>query len=197
MERKRILTSLAGLAILLLALTLAACGDQTATTSNSSTAPAITATSAPVATNTTTTAPATATTTAPAATATATKAAATPTSTTPPTPKPATATPKPASTYLDTSAKAIEILTGKLTQDKIYSKTALNCLSFVLDQATEPYFDLAILEKHGNGCAGDPATAPVVDRFRVYRASGLVQWYDVISDQYRPYEQYRATRQGK
>lgn len=215
MKKSKIYSGISGLALLLLALVVSACGDSTPTASPSN-AVAATATSSPA-----TTLPATAVTT-PAAQTTVATTQAVPTATSQPTARPTTAatqtiqptaklttsapTTKPPTTAPKTTQpaskvndadKAIELLANQLTQDKIYSKNALNCLSFALDKESQTYFDLDLMEKHGNGCPGDPNTAPVVDRFRVYRANGAIQWYNLISDQYLAYEQYKLSRQGQ
>jgi hypothetical protein len=53
-------------------------------------------------------------------------------------------------------------------------------------------FDIAVRERHGNGCPGDPQTSPVRDRFRVEH-SGAIRWYDPIEGDYVDYAE-RAQR---
>jgi hypothetical protein len=51
-----------------------------------------------------------------------------------------------------------------------------DCLSF----ATEDDGDIAVREDHGGTCPGDPAVAPVIDRFRV--SDGELERYDPADD---------------
>jgi hypothetical protein len=48
-------------------------------------------------------------------------------------------------------------------------------------------------EKHNAKCGGDPETNPVVDRYRVRRASGEIELYDAVNDRWNPY----ATKPGR
>ena len=56
------------------------------------------------------------------------------------------------------------------------------------------YFDLAIREHHSAKCGGDPHVSPVVDRFRLYRNSDVLLWYDSAEDRYLTYEHVLASR---
>ena len=58
------------------------------------------------------------------------------------------------------------------------------CFSLLVQESEPAFFGIAVHEKHGSGCPGDPATAPVLDRFRVDVATGAIQRYDVVEDSY-------------
>ena len=81
--------------------------------------------------------------------------------------------------------------------DKVYESWApnLSCLLFLTEERAKNYFDFAIREKHGDGCPGDPNTAPIVDRFRVNRVTKNIQWYDPVEDELRPYKTMLKLRQ--
>lgn len=84
---------------------------------------------------------------------------------------------------------AIARLRQAMAQDARYTATwpKLRCLDFMVEATTQAGRDIAVMERHGNGCAGDPATAPVVDRFRVPAGKAPVQIYDPAEDTYAPY----------
>jgi hypothetical protein len=84
-------------------------------------------------------------------------------------------------------------MTHQVTQDKLYDKwTNLDCLSFLVEQANGGTFDMAIREKHGGPCPGDPNTAPVVDRFRV-TGDRVIFWLNPQGE-YVDYEQVKVFR---
>jgi hypothetical protein len=58
------------------------------------------------------------------------------------------------------------------------------CLSLLVEEREPAFFGIAVYEKHGDGCPGDPATMPVLDRFRVDLATGALRRYDVVEDRY-------------
>ena len=80
-----------------------------------------------------------------------------------------------------------------MTQDTRYTARwpKLRCLDFMVEDSTQAGRDIAMMERHGNGCAGDPATAPVVDRFRVPAGKAPVQILDPAEDTYAPYQPAR------
>ncbi len=53
------------------------------------------------------------------------------------------------------------------------------------------YFDITFRENHEIGGVGDPNTAPVIDRFRVYR-DGTILWFSPLPGMYIPWEDYIA-----
>lgn len=110
---------------------------------------------------------------------------------------PAPASP-PASTQATTSGsantedKAIALLVQKLQKDSVYPDP--NCLSYAKESETATYFDITVREKHGDGCSGDPAIAPVLDRFRVIKTDGTIQWLDFLTGNYASYDEFKASR---
>jgi len=96
-----------------------------------------------------------------------------------------------------TEEQALNILVSKIKKDKLYdSWTTLSCFSFRTEKKTKNYIDIGIHEKHGGKCPGDPNTFPIVDRFRVNRFSGKVQWYDTEMELY-PYKAVLKWRKTK
>lgn len=79
-----------------------------------------------------------------------------------------------------TETQALDILVSQVKKDQLYDRWTAgpSCLLFFIEGNTKSYFDFAIREKHGNGCPGDPTTAPIVDRFRINRSTKKIQWYD-------------------
>jgi hypothetical protein len=57
------------------------------------------------------------------------------------------------------------------------------------DDAFRDYYDIAIREVHRPGGHGDPNTAPVVDRFRVYDRGEII-WWQPVSGMFVPYEEF-------
>jgi hypothetical protein len=89
-----------------------------------------------------------------------------------------------------TEQQALDILAAQIQKDKLYDSWApnLSCLLFFTEEKTKDHFNIAIREKHGGQCAGDPNTSPIVDRFRVDRLTGKIQWYDPVDGDLHPYE---------
>lgn len=85
--------------------------------------------------------------------------------------------------------QALQRLATRLQRDKVYADA---CNAFVLegdaDDADDGSFDIAVRERHGGGCPGDPQTSPVRDRFRVGR-DGAIRWYDPIEGEFVDYAQ--------
>lgn len=83
---------------------------------------------------------------------------------------------------------ALKLLLQKLEQDHVYAKRiSLDCVTFETEETTRIYFEIAIREKHNAKCGGDPEMSPVIDRYRVNRASGKIEWNDAINDTWVPY----------
>jgi hypothetical protein len=83
---------------------------------------------------------------------------------------------------------AINALLRALQRDHVYDKRiSLDCVTFDTDNTTRTYFEIALREKHNKKCGGDPETSPVVDRYRVNRASGKIELYDSANDSWKPY----------
>src|SRR5437870_8113616 len=84
---------------------------------------------------------------------------------------------------------ALALLVRTLKHDRVYAKRiSLDCISYVTDETTSAYFPFVLRENHNAKCGGDPETSPVVDRYRVYRRSGKIEWLERIEDKWRPYD---------
>ena len=59
---------------------------------------------------------------------------------------------------------------------------SIRCVSLFTEETTRLFYQFAVREKHGEKCPGDPAVAPLVDRFRVIKKNGKIQRYDVVND---------------
>jgi hypothetical protein len=93
----------------------------------------------------------------------------------------------PRSHPLDEDA-ALALLERTLKHDGVYAhRISLNCVSYGTEETTNAYFQFVPRENHNAKCGGDPETSPVVDRYRVYRRSGKIEWLERIEDRWRPY----------
>jgi hypothetical protein len=91
--------------------------------------------------------------------------------------------------------QAFDTLARQIQKGKLYdSWTSMSCLSFIIEETTKSYFDFAIREKHDAKCQGDPNTASIVDRFRVNRITGKIQWFDPVEGEYKPYKAVLKSR---
>jgi hypothetical protein len=93
----------------------------------------------------------------------------------------------PRSHPLDEDA-ALDLLEHTLKHDGIYKKRiSLNCVTYGTEETTEAYFEFVLRENHNAKCGGDPETSPVVDRYRVYRKSGNIDWLEPVAGNWEPY----------
>ena len=60
-----------------------------------------------------------------------------------------------------------------------------SCLSFQTEKSSRHQFDIAVREKHGGRCGGDPAIMPVIERFRVSRSPARLWRWNPVDDSYR------------
>jgi hypothetical protein len=89
---------------------------------------------------------------------------------------------------LDESA-ALNLLERILKQDHIYThRISWDCISYITEGTTSAYFQFVLRENHNAKCGGDPETSPAIDRYRVYRRDGKIEWLERIQDEWRPYE---------
>ncbi|ELQ05792.1 hypothetical protein [Xanthomonas translucens] len=102
------------------------------------------------------------------------------------------------------ATRALDMLQTRLAADHVYADAP--CLQYAAETDADPVaadaaaspspsteyaaaaIDVAVREKHGDGCPGDPQTAPVRDRYRVER-SGAILWYDVAEGDFVGYAQ--------
>jgi len=87
-----------------------------------------------------------------------------------------------------TEDAAVNILARTLKQDNVYAKRiSFGCITFDTEETTRIYFEIALRENHTAKCGGDPETSPVLDRYRVNRASGKIELYDAAADRWHDY----------
>jgi hypothetical protein len=118
----------------------------------------------------------------------------------------------PAAAFDET--RALDMLETRLAADHVYADA--QCLQYAAETDAEPAaadaaaspsattepdasasaaIDVAVREKHGDGCPGDPQTAPVRDRYRVER-SGAILWYDAAEGDFVGYAQRARDNAG-
>lgn len=69
-----------------------------------------------------------------------------------------------------TDKRAVQRLKDKIRSDHLYASwTSAQCLWFDPEDCNRHAVEVAIHEIHDERCGGDPATSPVVDRFRVFK----------------------------
>ena len=87
---------------------------------------------------------------------------------------------------------ALNLLLRTLQHDHVYDKRiSLDCVTFDTEEKTGSYFQVALRENHTAQCGGDPDVSPVVDRYRVYRASKKIEWLDRVEDKWQAYNPAR------
>jgi hypothetical protein len=94
----------------------------------------------------------------------------------------------PRSEPLDESA-ALNHLERTLKQDHIYThRISWDCISYITEETTSAYFQFVLRENHNAKCGGDPETSPAIDRYRVYRRAGKIDWLQQVEDRWRRYD---------
>ncbi len=94
----------------------------------------------------------------------------------------------PRSEPLDESA-ALNRLERTLKQDHIYThRISWDCISYITEETTSAYFQFVLRENHNAKCGGDPETSPAIDRYRVYRRAGRIEWLEQVEDKWRRYD---------
>jgi hypothetical protein len=107
--------------------------------------------------------------------------------------QPGTATAKPNPV---TEAQALTLLSTRIEKDAVYAPMPLACMSLVVEGRSPASFEIAVREKHGGRCGGDPAMAPVLDRFKIDRASGAIGVYDVLEADWYSWAEFKKHRTG-
>jgi hypothetical protein len=93
-----------------------------------------------------------------------------------------------------TQDAALNLLLQTLKRDNLYAgRISLGCISFIAEEKSDAYFEFVLREIHNSKCGGDPNVSPVVDRYRVYRASGKIKSFDPVNDRWRPYNPRKTT----
>ena len=83
---------------------------------------------------------------------------------------------------------ALNFLLRTLKRDHVYDKRlSLDCVTFGTEETTNNYFEFVLRENHTAKCGGDPDVSPVVDRYRVYRATGKIEWMEKTEGSWQPY----------
>jgi hypothetical protein len=83
---------------------------------------------------------------------------------------------------------ALALLESTLKHDGVYAhRISLNCVTYGTEETTGAYFQFVLRENHNAKCGGDPETTPAVDRYRVYRKSGKIEWLERVEDNWQPY----------
>jgi hypothetical protein len=94
----------------------------------------------------------------------------------------------PRSHPLDEDA-ALALLDRTLKRDGVYThRISLDCVSYGIEETTAAYFQFVLREIHNAKCGGDPEISPVVDRYRVYRRSGKIEWLERMEDKWQRYD---------
>ena len=90
------------------------------------------------------------------------------------------AQPGPRSHVLDED-DALALLERTLKHDGVYAhRISLECVTYGTEETTDACFQFVLRENHNAKCGGDPETSPVVDRYRVYRRSGKIEWPELF-----------------
>ena|SRR5215475_5088175 len=83
---------------------------------------------------------------------------------------------------------ALALLESTLKHDDVYARRiSLDCVTYGTEETTHAYFQFVLRENHNIKCGGDPDISPVVDRYRVFRQSGKIEWLEKIDGNWRPY----------
>jgi hypothetical protein len=83
---------------------------------------------------------------------------------------------------------ALTLLQRTIKHDHVYARRiSLDCITYGTEETTGAYFQFVLREIHNARCGGDPQTSPVVDRYRVYRASGKIEWLERIEGNWQRY----------
>jgi hypothetical protein len=94
----------------------------------------------------------------------------------------------PRSHPLDEDA-ALALLVRTVKHDGVYAKRiSLDCISYETEETTGGYFEFALREIHNAKCRGDPEISHVVDRYRVYRRSGKIEWWEPTGGTWQRYD---------
>jgi hypothetical protein len=90
--------------------------------------------------------------------------------------------------HLRSEDAALSLLLRTLKHDRVYARRiSLDCVIFVTEEKTDAYFQFVLRENHTAPCGGDPETSPVVDRYRIDRASGKIEWLEPVEGNWQRY----------
>lgn len=92
----------------------------------------------------------------------------------------------------DTEELAIKSLANTARADNLYPDIHdEKCLTYTVEDHNEKAYEIAIQEKHVEGCGGDPQTSPIRDRFMVSGTGDITQVYDSVNGEYVAYQHKR------
>ncbi len=84
---------------------------------------------------------------------------------------------------------ALDLLERTLKHDRVYAhRISLDCITYGTEETTDAYFEFVLRENHNAKCGGDPETNPAIDRYRVYRRSGKIEWWEPTEDTWQRYD---------
>ena len=92
-----------------------------------------------------------------------------------------------------TEDRAVDILRTQVVKDGVLDMNPA-CVDFEREEATDRYVVIAIRERHDHRCGGDPTVRVTIDRFRVNRATGHIDYLDVLEDEWYDYAGYKEYR---
>ncbi len=85
---------------------------------------------------------------------------------------------------MKTEEKALRLLHSKIRSNALYKWTKEQCLLFMIETCEGHTAEIAVRENHTALCGGDPATIPILDRFRVDARSQKIMWYYTVDGDY-------------
>lgn len=81
-------------------------------------------------------------------------------------------------------AQAFDIVFNAMRQ--VNPEFPQHCLSLMIEGRSRRAFDIAVRERHGGNCPGDPLVSPIMERFRVKRSPPQLLRLDMMTETYRP-----------
>ena len=93
---------------------------------------------------------------------------------------------------------AIYLVRQKIKTDKLYEWNKYDeCFAYIIEATTQVNYDVGVHENHQGRCGGDPNTFPIIDRFRVERATGNLMWYKFIDGEYVDYSTMKSVKEDQ
>jgi hypothetical protein len=84
---------------------------------------------------------------------------------------------------------ALSLFVRTIKHDRVYARRiSLDCITYGTEETTDAYFQFVLREIHNAKCGGAPETMPTIDRYRVYRRSGKIEWWKSADDTWQRYE---------
>jgi hypothetical protein len=88
-----------------------------------------------------------------------------------------------------TENQAIDILRAVIKQSgSTLTSLPASCLNYAIEGKKKNIVSVALRENHTAKCGGDPATSPVVQRFKVDIKTKQIFIYDVIENSYKKFD---------